>query len=230
MTSLCQSKRVQMKEMPVKCELVKVRYRNRTHVHKYIPYFLLFSVAVYMGTEYLNNRVFEEIISKFQSSEKAIVRHRLIMQDWQDASKRKNERGVDVGREARKVKQHEDMYRSALSENDISRNELAIAFYTLSEHLVRYAKFQLIEDDDAVQEGVLICFDKVDRFDPRKGKAFNYMTTCILNHFRQMYRTARNYNELKKKYLTFLKAVGDQVAIQNGRERPKSYKSSLYSA
>jgi len=30
------------------------------------------------------------------------------------------------------------------------------------------------------------------------------MTTCVLNHFRQLYRTARNYNELKKKYLAHL--------------------------
>ena len=40
----------------------------------------------------------------------------------------------------------------------------------------------------------------MEKFDPTKGKAFNYMTTCILNHFRQLWRTAKNYNELKKKY------------------------------
>jgi DNA-directed RNA polymerase specialized sigma24 family protein len=68
----------------------------------------------------------------------------------------------------------------------------------------------LIDQDDAVQEGVMICFEKIDRFDPKKGKAFNYMTTCILNHFRQLYRTARNYNELKRKYLDFIQIQLDQ--------------------
>jgi DNA-directed RNA polymerase specialized sigma24 family protein len=61
-----------------------------------------------------------------------------------------------------------------------------------------------------VQEGVMICFEKIDRFDPKKGKAFNYMTTCVLNHFRQLYRTARNYNELKRKYLDFVQLQFDQ--------------------
>lgn len=58
-----------------------------------------------------------------------------------------------------------------------------------------------------MQEFVMICFDKMERFDPnyigksgKKAKAFNYMTTCILNHYRQLYRSARNYNELKKKF------------------------------
>jgi DNA-directed RNA polymerase specialized sigma subunit len=81
-----------------------------------------------------------------------------------------------------------------------TQKDLAKAFYTLSENIVRYAKFNLIDPDDSVQEGVLICFEKLDRFDPRFGKAFNYMTTCILNHFKQLYRSARNYTELKKKY------------------------------
>jgi hypothetical protein len=65
---------------------------------------------------------------------------------------------------------------------------------------------------------VMICFEKIDRFDPRKGKAFNYMTTCILNHFRQLYRTARNYNELKKKYLKHLQIVVSRTIVKNGKE------------
>lgn len=90
------------------------------------------------------------------------------------------------------------------------QDELTIAFYLLSENIVRYRKFNLIDPDDAIQEGVMTCFDKIDRFDPTKGKAFNYMTTCIINHFRQLYRTARNYNELKKKYHDFLSVTVDQ--------------------
>lgn len=194
-------------------------------IYKYLFYFLV----VYMRTEYLNNKVFEKVISKFQSSEKAITRYDLIIEDWQGTIERKRERGTITVEEEERAKHSIQKHKEALKENDTSRYELAIAFHNLSEHLVRFAKFQLIDDDDAIQEGVLICFQKVDRFDPRKGKAFNYMTTCILNHFRQMYRTARNYNELKKKYLSYLRNLGDQVSVHNGKERPKTYKSNLYS-
>ena len=57
----------------------------------------------------------------------------------------------------------------------------------------------------------MICFEKVDRFNPnfvgkngQKAKAFNYLTTCCLNHYRQLYRTAKNYIELKKRYQDFV--------------------------
>ena len=70
-----------------------------------------------------------------------------------------------------------------------------------------------------------ICFEKINRFDPRKGKAFNYMTTCILNHFRQLYRSARNYNELKKRYHSFLSDKFETIVIRNGKEMTFSEKS-----
>lgn len=106
----------------------------------------------------------------------------------------------------------ETAYEVVVRRFDDAQKELATAFYTLSENIVRYAKFNLIDQDDAIQEGVMICFEKIDRFDPAKGKAFNYMTTCILNHFRQLYRTARNYNELKKKYHDFMQTQVDQTS------------------
>jgi DNA-directed RNA polymerase specialized sigma subunit len=115
----------------------------------------------------------------------------------------------------------EGVFRQTASTYQDSQDELAVAFYTLSENIVRYAKFNLIDQDDAIQEGVMICFEKIDRFDPKKGKAFNYMTTCILNHFRQLYRTARNYNELKRKYLDF-------VQIQLDYKIPASKTKNLY--
>jgi len=57
----------------------------------------------------------------------------------------------------------------------------------------------------------MICFEKVGRFDPnyvgkngQKAKAFNYLTTCCLNHYRQLYRTSKNYLELKRRYQEFI--------------------------
>ena len=107
------------------------------------------------------------------------------------------------------------------------QEQLAYAFYLLSENIANWAKFSGIDIDDAIQEGVLICFEKIDRFDPRKGKAFNYMSTCILNHFRQLYRSARNYNELKKRYHTFLQERFESVFIRNGKEKMGNTKSNI---
>ena len=88
--------------------------------------------------------------------------------------------------------------------------------------IVKLAKFSHIDMDDAVQEGVMICFEKIDRFNPEIGKAFNYMTTCILNHYRQLYRTARNHNELKRKYQEYLESQVEQAILKTKiREKSK---------
>jgi DNA-directed RNA polymerase specialized sigma24 family protein len=96
-------------------------------------------------------------------------------------------------------------------EYNLSAKDLTDAFYLLAENIIRAFNFQLIDKDDALQEGVMICFEKVDRFNPnyigkngQKAKAFNYLTTCCLNHYRQLYRTAKNYIELKKRYQDFI--------------------------
>ena len=161
-----------------------------------------------MATEYLNNKIFEKLIVRFQQAKKERVKYLLLMDDIRGAQQRTSKRGKyqqPAGWSA-----VEKTFASVSGEYSEAQENLAIAFYTLSENIVRYAKFNLIDQDDAVQEGVMICFEKIDRFDPDKGKAFNYMTTCILNHFRQLYRTARNYNELKRKYLDFIQIQLDQ--------------------
>ena len=167
-----------------------------------------------MSNEYLNNRSFEKLIVTFQYSKKEKIKYQLFMDDIKQTEERTLKRG--------KYKkpplwvQTESTY-GIVSINYVEmQRQLAMAFYTLSENIVRYAKFNLIDQDDAIQEGVMICFEKIDRFDPQKGKAFNYMTTCILNHFRQMYRTARNYNELKKRYLDFMQIQEKQITSKKG--------------
>lgn len=171
-----------------------------------------------MANEYINNRSFESIISSFQFYKRQKSKYELIISDLQETNARR----------AAKYEDHEKMsslvdsevaYREACELFKEFESQLAHAFYILSENIANYAKFSGIDIDDAIQEGVLICFEKIDRFDPRKGKAFNYMTTCILNHFRQLYRSARNYNELKKRYHLFLTDKFENVIIRNGKER-----------
>lgn len=168
-----------------------------------------------MSTEYLNNKTFERLIIHFQKCKKQKIRCQYFVQDIKDTDLKAQKRGKYKKPELWFAIEKE--FQVAYTNYQDSQKELALAFYTLSENIVRYAKFNLIDIDDAVQEGVMICFEKIDRFDPEKGKAFNYMTTCILNHFRQMYRSARNYNELKRRYL-------DWVKIQNEKQFPQNRK------
>lgn len=162
-----------------------------------------------MANEYLNNKNFESLISKFIRIKKSKVKYETLLEEINETQLR-----LSVRKKHEKPECWEEVeleFKNYLSQYQDLQKDLTIAFYLLSENIVRYRKFNLIDPDDAIQEGVLICFEKVDRFDPSKGKAFNYMTTCIINHFRQLYRTARNYNELKRKYHEHLSVTIEQV-------------------
>jgi hypothetical protein len=65
----------------------------------------------------------------------------------------------------------------------------------------------VIEKDmeEIKEELIYRCFECVDRYDSTKGKAFNYFTTIMLGHLKQVYRSSKKYNEVKKKYAKFMK-------------------------
>ena len=167
-----------------------------------------------MATEYLNNKTFEGIINTFQISKKTKNKYELIVEDLEGSYNRKSKRDANTDNDSKVLKSKTRILRKSILSFEESQTALAEAFYTLSENIARYAKFSFIDADDAIQEGVLICFEKIDRFDPSKGKAFNYMTTCILNHYRQLYRSARNYNELKKRYQNFMNFQSEDKPIR----------------
>lgn len=178
-----------------------------------------------MANEYLNNKNFEIVIELFKQAKRRKARFELIIADLEQTHQRRSTKyGDDSRKEAVVAVQVE--YDKACQDFTQYQQELACSFYLLSENITNYAKFPGIDPDDAIQEGVLICFEKVDKFNPnyrgkngQKAKAFNYMTTCILNHYRQLYRGVRNYNQLKKKYGNFLHECFDSVIIVNGKER-----------
>jgi DNA-directed RNA polymerase specialized sigma subunit len=174
-----------------------------------------------LSTEYLNNKIFEEVIHNFQRSKKEKSKYEICIEDLEGAKKRGNPNDETY----LKLQNLTVLYIEAKQNYAESQERLAMAFLKLSENIVRYANFKLIDIDDAIQEGVVICFEKIDRFDPKKGKAFNYMTTCILNHMRQLYRTSRNYNELKKKYQHHLQLEVEKVLLNN--YKPKNYKNYI---
>ena len=177
-----------------------------------------------MANEYLNNKDFESIIQAFQFYKRQKAKLELMIVDFEETHNRRFVKYKDHVKKEQ-LEATLDQYKEACLNFKACQDRLAVAFYILSENIANYAKFSGIDIDDAIQEGVLICFEKVDRFNPnyrgksgQKAKAFNYMTTCILNHFRQLYRSARNYNELKKRYHTWLQDRFDQVFYKNGKE------------
>lgn len=169
-----------------------------------------------MANEYLNNKTFEAIIESFQAYKKQKTRCELIMNDLVETHERRTRKYKDNQKQDA-VELHQEKYTEVFNNYKKCQEQLAYAFYILSENIANYARFQGIDVDDAIQEGVLICFEKIDRFDPRKGKAFNYMTTCILNHYRQIYRSIRNYNELKRRYHNFLQDSFEKMFLRNGK-------------
>ena len=159
-----------------------------------------------MANEYLNNKKFESIIVSFQFFKRQKVRQEMIIEDLDETHQRRFIKyGDDQKKEALEVSQKE--YNRIHSEYKTCQEQLAYAFFILSENIANYAKFNGVDVDDAIQEGVVTCFEKVDRFNPnftnkngQKAKAFNYLTTCIINSLRQQYRTNRTFAELKKRY------------------------------
>ncbi len=148
-----------------------------------------------MTVEYLNNKEFEYNIIGFKKIKQDKCKYELILEDITESYNRfKN----PVRKELLERKQQE--YRKVLLDHHVLENKLATSFLTLSENIIRYRKFHFVDSDDAIQEFVLTCFEKIDRFNVLKGKAFSFFSTIILNCYRQMYRSARNYNELKTKY------------------------------
>ena len=170
-----------------------------------------------MSNEYLNNKTFEKLIINFQKTKKDKLKYEILHEDIEVHKKNNKDQVLFMPKEQPLEAQKKHVE---------AQTELAKAFYTLSENIVKYAKFSHIDQDDSIQEGVVICFERAEKFDPQKGKAFNYMTTCILNHFKQLYRAAKNYQELKRRINDmYQKAMLSSYPM---KRKEKSYKSHKF--
>ena len=94
-----------------------------------------------------------------------------------------------------------------LSEAKDLEEQLAGMFYTLTHNIIVGFKFKTLDYDDALQEGVCIALQRLEKFDPshvgangKKAKAFNYLTTCILNHMRQLFRNSMRVQDTHRRY------------------------------
>lgn len=148
-----------------------------------------------MSNHYLDNKNLEKNIIDFQQAKKYKKKYELLRQDYE--SHKQNAKNITLKLDEEKIVQNEKLLKQ-------SQDNLAKEFFTLAENIVRFRNFQKIDYDDAVQEGVFICFAKIERFDPHRGsKAFNFLTTCLIHHLRQIYRSNKNFEELKKRYQDF---------------------------
>lgn len=172
-----------------------------------------------MKSEYLNNKEFERVITNFQNFKQEKNRFEFIIEDVTESNKKRKKHKKTP---AHDLKVYSMECQRASGDYSKSQSELALAFYTLAEHLVRYAKDIIVDIDDAIQEGVVICFEKIDRFNPEKGKAFNYLTTCVLNHYRQLWRTHKNYKLLKERFKNFQMSRMSNIYFKNGKETMSS--------
>lgn len=158
------------------------------------------------SSEYLNNILFEKHISEFKVARDAMMLFQTLNKDYE--YKIKNNFYIPSSWSEKNFE-----YKIAFNKFRETQAILAKDFHMLSSNLVKYvnrfAKTAVLEEDDIVQEGVMICFEKLDRFDPTRGsKAFNYISTVIINSYRQFFRSLNNYNELKKRYLEHLQSKG----------------------
>ena len=114
-----------------------------------------------MATEYLNNKYLENAILNYLESRRNKAKLEMIVEDLNISIKSKMHHDYD--HYLAELKKSKTTYEE-------SQTNLATAFYVLSQNLARYAKDIIIDTDDTVQEGVLICLLKIDKFKPGKGK------------------------------------------------------------
>lgn len=89
----------------------------------------------------------------------------------------------------------------------IDKEKLSEAFYWLSQLVVKQFKSHVpVDHDDAVQEGVMICWEKLSVCNRTKGIPFNFFMTEILSRLGQIYRPRKSYQEFKERLLQMYRA------------------------
>lgn len=61
-------------------------------------------------------------------------------------------------------------------------------FGILAERVVRKCKFSITNKEEAIEECVKIACAKAEQPHDYNGKAFNYFTTTMMGHLRQLYK------------------------------------------
>lgn len=76
-------------------------------------------------------------------------------------------------------------------------------FHQAAKEVVKYYQVKRrlpVDTDDAIQECVMMCYEKAHRYDRTKGVAFNFFTTCMSGILCQHIGRSKSYKELKERY------------------------------
>jgi DNA-directed RNA polymerase specialized sigma subunit len=78
--------------------------------------------------------------------------------------------------------------------------ELVSLFDVLIQNIIESFKFK-VDPDDAKQECFTLVLKTVRNFKPRKGSAFNYFTTIIINNLKLLYTREKKYAKKIDNYI-----------------------------
>jgi DNA-directed RNA polymerase specialized sigma subunit len=77
---------------------------------------------------------------------------------------------------------------------------LVSLFDLLISNIIDSFRFK-VDPDDAKQECFALVLKTVKNFKPRKGTAFNYFTTIIVNNMKLLYTREKKYNQKIENYI-----------------------------
>lgn len=78
--------------------------------------------------------------------------------------------------------------------------DLVSLFDLLITNIIDSFKFK-VDPDDAKQECFALVLKTVKNFKPRKGTAFNYFTTIVINNLKLLYTREKKYNQKIENYI-----------------------------
>ena len=89
-------------------------------------------------------------------------------------------------------------------------DELVSLFDLLIGNIIDSFRFK-VDSDDAKQDCFTLVLKTVKNFKPRKGTAFNYFTTIIVNNLKLMYTREKKYQQKIDNYINFEKEKLDNL-------------------
>jgi len=87
--------------------------------------------------------------------------------------------------------------------------ELVSLFDLLISNIIEAFKFK-VDPDDAKQDCFALVLKTVKNFKPRKGTAFNYFTTIVVNNLKLLYTREKKYQQKIENYIEKYKSDNDQ--------------------
>jgi len=94
----------------------------------------------------------------------------------------------------------ENIILSYQQEPEIYEDQLVSLFDLLITNIIESFRFK-VDPDDAKQDCFTLVLKTVKNFKPRKGTAFNYFTTIIVNNLKLMYTREKKYNQKIENYI-----------------------------